>query len=76
MAAGVYDVLGARGSSLLVVNPSLEWVPRQPTVRAGEVGVGPPPGDRPTLRSLGWPYLLLVAALCAEWLLRRRAGLR
>ena len=76
LAAGVYDVLGVGGSSLLVVNPSREWVPRVPTVRTGRVGVGPPPGDAPGLRSLGWPYLLLVGALCAEWLLRRRAGLR
>lgn len=76
MRAGIYDVSGAGGASLLVVNPSREWVPRAPTVRAGQVGVGPTPGDRPGLRSLGWPYLLLVLGLCAEWLLRRRAGMR
>lgn len=32
-------------------------------------------GARP-LRTLPWPYLVVLAALCAEWVGRRRAGLR
>jgi hypothetical protein len=33
-------------------------------------------GDAPRLRSLGWAYALTLALLCAEWLTRRRVGLR
>ena len=28
------------------------------------------------LRAFAWPYLLLLALLCAEWVFRRRSGLR
>jgi len=28
------------------------------------------------LRTLPWPYLLLIALLCGEWIVRRRTGLR
>jgi hypothetical protein len=41
------------------------------------VGQAPAPtGVAPSLRSLGWVYVLLVLLLCGEWLSRRRAGLR
>lgn len=33
-------------------------------------------GPARPLRALAWPYLVLVALLCAEWVLRRRWGLR
>jgi hypothetical protein len=64
------------GSAVLPVNVSRELLPRAPTVRAGRVGAGAALGDAPTVRTAGWVYALLLAALCAEWLLRRRAGLR
>jgi len=32
-------------------------------------------GNRP-LRAWPFPYLLILGALCAEWIGRRRAGLR
>ena len=32
-------------------------------------------GTRP-LRTLPWPYLLIIGLLCAEWIGRRRSGLR
>jgi hypothetical protein len=28
------------------------------------------------LRTLPWPYLLVIALLCGEWIVRRRTGLR
>ena len=34
-----------------------------------------PAGER-RLATLGWPYLLLIMLFCAEWIIRRRIGLR
>lgn len=78
MPAGVYDVAlpGAAGGSLIVVNASPELLPRAQTVQSGEIGGAAVAGDAPKLRDWGWAYLLAVGALCAEWLLRRRMGLR
>jgi len=76
--SGVYDVASAGGASVLVVNPSREWLPDRPVVAAGAIGgadaaIG---GGAPRLRGAWWVYLLVVTALCAEWLGRRRLGLR
>ena len=76
LGAGVYDVGGAGGAALLVVNGARELLPRVPTVQSGSVGESAVAGDRPRLRDKGWPILLALLALCAEWLLRRRSGLR
>ena len=76
MAPGVYDVSAAGGGSVLVVNPSRELVPRQPTVRAGRVGDAPRPGEAPPLRGKAWAYVLAAVLLCGEWVLRRRLGMR
>jgi hypothetical protein len=76
LAAGEYEMRVRGGSSLLVVNASRELLPRGTTVRAGAVGGAAPFGDQPRLRDDHWIYLLLLAALCAEWLLRRKLGLR
>jgi hypothetical protein len=76
LLAGVYDVSMPGGSTVLVVNASPELLPRARSIASGAVGGAPLAGDSPRLRSLGWIYLLAVAALCAEWLLRRRVGLR
>ncbi len=76
LTAGVYDVGIAGGAAILVVNGARELLPRLPTVQSGNVGEGAVTGDRPRLRDKGWPILLALLALCAEWLLRRRSGLR
>jgi hypothetical protein len=77
LPAGVYDVRGPGGGpSLLVVDAPRELLPRRPTVSAGPVGRAAAAGRAPRLRDFGWAYLLPVVLLCAEWLLRRRAGLR
>ncbi|MFN8670340.1 MAG: hypothetical protein U0164_24385 [Gemmatimonadaceae bacterium] len=73
---GVYDVRTAGGNSLLVVNPSAELLPRRRTVQAGEVGSGATLGEAPRARDVSWLFALALVALCAEWLLRRRIGLR
>lgn len=73
---GVYDVRGERGSALLVVNPSREWYPRRATVQSGSVGSATATGDAPRARSAGWLFAIAIAGLCAEWVVRRRIGLR
>ena len=73
---GVYDLEVAGGPALLVVNASPELLPQPRTVSAGEVGGAAVTGDAPRLRDWGFAYLIVVGALCAEWLLRRRMGLR
>ena len=73
---GIYDVQVRGGSALLVVNESAEWLPRRVLVHAGNVGDAPALGDTPRLRNVGWLFALLIASLCAEWILRRRLGLR
>jgi hypothetical protein len=76
LAPGVYDVETTGGTSLLVVNPTSELLPRRPTVSAGAVGSGEARGERRQARDLPWLFILAVAALCVEWVLRRGAGLR
>jgi hypothetical protein len=76
LPVGTYTVTTAGGTSLLVVNQSREWVPRRATVISGAVGGEPAVGEAPVLREQAWSYVLVVLLLCAEWLMRRRVGLR
>jgi hypothetical protein len=76
MPPGTYDLEVAGGPALLVVNASPEMLPQRRTVASGAVGGAAVAGDAPRLRDRGWAYLLAVGALCAEWLVRRRMGLR
>lgn len=73
---GVYDVRTAGGTSLLIVNPSAELLPRRRTVQGGALGMGVARGEAPRARDASWLFALALLALCAEWLLRRRIGLR
>ena len=75
LATGVYDIQTAGGPSVLAVNPSREFYPRR-AIPSGAVGRGGSLADAPRLRSLGWVYAIVIIALCAEWLLRRRLGMR
>ena len=64
------------GAAVVIpVNASREWLPRPVTVRSGQLNGEAQPLRRGA-RSLGWLYLAAVLLLAAEWLLRRRAGLR
>ena len=76
MQPGVYDVRTAGGASVIAINASAELLPRRATVTNGRIGGSPSLADAPLARDLGWLYAVVVLALCAEWLLRRRAGLR
>lgn len=74
--AGTYETRVSGGTSLLIVNATRELLPRRANVRTGAIGGAAPFGDQPRLRDIHWIFLLLLCALCAEWLLRRQMGLR
>ncbi len=76
LPSGVYDVTSSGGASLLVVNESYEVVPRRSNVSSGEVTGVSPAGERRGSRRSGGVFIVIVVVLCAEWLLRRRLGLR
>lgn len=76
LTPGVYDVTTRGGSSVLVVNPSSELLPRRRTVRAGTYGTRAATGERPRAQDYSWLFAAALIALCTEWILRRRAGLR
>ncbi|MBT8488624.1 MAG: hypothetical protein HKN72_14015 [Gemmatimonadetes bacterium] len=79
-----YAVLTATGDTLGsgrfdVASTTLEMLPRRDTsVLQGAAGVatrGDAPAGSP-LRTMPWPYLLVITLLCGEWIARRRSGLR
>ena len=76
MDEGTYDISVRGGQAMLAVNPSAEWIPRPVRVRSGAVRSGVPVGAPPRLRDHGWVYAIIIGALCAEWLIRRKIGLR
>jgi hypothetical protein len=76
LAPGVYDVRMPGGAAVLAVNASRELLPRRPTVSTSTIGGAASIADAPSSRDLPWLYVLAVALLCVEWMLRRRAGLR
>lgn len=76
LVAGMYDVQMEGGRTLLPVNVSRELLPRRASVRSGAVGGASVAGEAPTARDYTWLLAAAVLLLCAEWLLRRRAGLR
>jgi hypothetical protein len=76
LVEGIYEISVRGGSALLAVNPSAEWLPRTVRLKSGIVRLGSAAGAAPRLRDYPWIFAVIVAALCAEWLLRRRIGLR
>jgi hypothetical protein len=76
LPGGVYETRVGGTDGLLAVNESAEWVPRRATVRAGPIGAGTPAARAPGARTAWWLYAIALAALCGEWILRRKIGLR
>jgi hypothetical protein len=76
LAPGIYEVATRGGTSLLAVNPSREWLPRAPRVGSGAVKGSISADNAPRLREQWWAYALAILLLCAEWILRRRRGMR
>jgi hypothetical protein len=69
VASGRFDVAEA----------TLEMAPMATVPAVSEAGESPPDGERrpgSPLRTRPWPYLLVIGLLCAEWIGRRRSGLR
>jgi hypothetical protein len=73
---GTYDVIVPGGRTVLVVNASAELLPNRPRLRSGDVGRRARADDARRARIVGGLYALVILLLCAEWLARRRAGLR
>jgi hypothetical protein len=76
LPAGIYDVMTLGGKSLLAVNASREWLPRAPRLSAAQQRGALSADTAPRLRGAGWAYAVAILMLCAEWLLRRRHGMR
>ncbi len=76
LPAGIYDATMRGGSAVLAVNASRELLPRAVRVRSGAVGGGTPVDTAARLRAAWWPYALVILLLCAEWVVRRRRGMR
>ncbi|HEY0779578.1 MAG TPA: hypothetical protein VGD56_16540, partial [Gemmatirosa sp.] len=71
---GVYDV---DGGGVLVVNASAELLPRRAALRSGPIGLARAAAGAPaTPIAPGWPLAAATLLLCAEWVARRRLGLR
>jgi hypothetical protein len=73
---GSYDVIVPGGRTMLAVNASPELLPNRPRLRSGDVGRRARADDARRARRVGWLYALVIGSLCAEWIARRRAGLR
>jgi hypothetical protein len=73
---GIYDASVHGGNAVVVVNPSREWLPRATRVASGRVRGSVAADNAPRLRDKGWVYALAILLLCAEWILRRRRGMR
>jgi hypothetical protein len=76
LSPGIYFATVRGGTTMLAVNNSREWLPRASRVHAGVIGGGAPADSAPRIRNVGWLYGLLLLLLCAEWVVRRRLGMR
>ncbi len=76
LPVGRFDYSIPGGGGRVAVEPySPEWFPRQVALLDGEpISVRRPPGRG--VRDQLWLFGLAVAALCTEWFVRRRRGLR
>jgi hypothetical protein len=73
---GVYDVIVPGGRSLLAVNASAELLPSRPRLQSGSAGTRRHVDEARRARNKTFLYILIVVFLCAEWIARRRLGLR
>ncbi len=76
LAPGIYDATMRGGSAVLAVNVSRELLPRPARVRSGKVGGTAPMDTAPRARLAWWMYAFAILLLCAEWVVRRRTGMR
>jgi hypothetical protein len=76
LAPGRYTASMRGGSASFVVNASEERPPMRPPSHTIARGAPPSGVPAPALAERWWAYVLALAALCGEWIIRRRAGLR
>jgi hypothetical protein len=76
LPAGRYTATMRGGSASFVVNVSEELLPVRPPTHDVARGAAPGGVPAPLLGERWWAYVLALAALCGEWVIRRRAGLR
>jgi hypothetical protein len=75
LSEGIWRGLVDSASVVLPVSASREWLP-QPIGARSRMLNGEAVAVRRGARGISWLYLATVLLLAAEWLLRRRAGLR
>ncbi len=73
---GIYDIIVPGGRTTLAVNASSELLPNRPVLQSGSAGRRTVADDARRARNKGALYVLVVLLLCAEWIVRRRLGLR
>jgi hypothetical protein len=77
LAPGVYRYQlepGGRGV-VAVEEYSEEWFPRTPVLTDAAAST-PPAERRQGIRERWWLFAIALVALCGEWVVRRRMGLR
>lgn len=75
LAAGIWRGTVDGSPVVIPVSASREWLPRAAVVRSAVLN-GVAIAIRRGARALSWLYLATVLVMAAEWMLRRRAGLR
>ena len=70
-----YQLQGGGRGTVAVEEYSEEWFPRPVVVAAAE-SVAPASDRRQGIRERWWLFAIAVIALCGEWVVRRRMGLR
>jgi hypothetical protein len=73
--AGIWRGTVDGAAIVIPVSASREFLPLPVTLRSGPLN-GVAVAIRRGARTLGWLYLATVLLLAAEWLQRRRAGMR
>lgn len=74
---GIYEVIVPGGRTTLAVNASAELLPTRPRLRSASAGARTHVDDD-ARRARNKPilFVLVLALLCGEWIVRRRLGLR
>jgi hypothetical protein len=76
LRAGRYAVSVPGGSAILAVNRTRELLPTRQTITSTVAPGRAPRAPGTPLRDMWLPFAAALAALCSEWILRRRIGLR
>ena len=76
LPAGRYAAAMRGGSASFIVNASEELLPSRPSSHTVAPGSAPRGVPAPPVGERWWAYVLALAALCGEWIIRRRVGLR